>query len=212
VRSNAIRCALGALLVGAVVVPGVGASPQSDFNAVIKDYTSDRNVTPCLFSQAQLESARSQLGVDANAYSPGLGAAISREIKRFKDGGCTAKRVAAARGGDVRIVKIKSKGAARSETVTLRNYSKKTVNLRGYVLRDAADHAIKFKKTTLKSKRSLVVVTGCRKGTKKAVRKGTRYYACRSTEFWDDAGDIVELVSPKGGLLSRKSYGTPPAV
>jgi hypothetical protein len=211
VRWNAIRCALGALLVGAVVVPGVGASPASDFNAVIKDFTSDQKITPCLFTQAQLESARSQLGADVNAYSPGLSAAISREIQRWKDGGCTAKRVVAAQGADVRIVKVKAKGPARTESVTLRNYSRKTVNLRGYVLRDAGDHAIKFKKTTLKAKRSLVVVTGCRKGSKKAVRKGTRYYACRTKEVWDDAGDVVQLVSPKGGLLSQKSYGTPPA-
>ncbi len=210
-RGNAIRCALGALLVGVVVAPGVFASPQSDFNAVIKDFLADQKVTPCLFTQAQLESARAQLGADANAYSPGLSAAIGQEIKRWKDGGCTAKRVVAAQGADVRIVKVKSKGAARTESVTLRNYSKKNVNLRGYVLRDAADHAIKFKKTTLKSKRSLVVVTGCRKGSKKALRKGTRYYGCRSKEFWDDAGDIVQLVSPKGGVLSQKAYGTPPA-
>jgi hypothetical protein len=188
----------------------VGASPASDFSAVIKDYTSDQKITPCLFTQAQLESARSQLGADANAYSPGLSAAIGREIQRWKDGGCTAKRVAAAQGGDLRIVKIKAAGAARSEYVTLRNYSRKAVNLRGYVLRDAGDHAIKFKKTTLKGKRSLVVVTGCRKGAKKAVRKGARYYACRTKEIWDDAGDVAQLVSPKGGLLSQKSYGTPP--
>ena len=210
-RSTAIRCALAALLAGAVVVPGVGASPASDFNAIVKDYTSGNNITPCLFSQAQLESARAQLGPDANAYTPGLSVAINREVKRWKDGDCSRKRVAAAKGSDVRIVKVTSKGGVRKESVTLRNYGSKTISLKGYVLRDAADHAIKFKKTTIKPKRSVVVVTGCRKGSKKAVRKGTRYYACRSTEFWDDAGDIVELVNAKGGLLSTKTYGTPPA-
>ena len=210
-RTTAIRCALVALLAGVVVAPGVLASPASDFNAIVKDFTSGRNITPCLFTLAQLEAARTQLGPDANAYAPGLGVAISREIKRWKDGDCTAKKVAAAKGADVRIVKIKSKGGVRSESVTLRNYSSKAVNLRNYVLRDAGDHLIKFKKTSLKAKRSVVVVTGCRKGSKKAVRKGTRYYACRSTEFWDDAGDVVELVNAKGGLLSRKAYGTPPA-
>jgi hypothetical protein len=198
-------------MLAAVVAPGAGASPASDFAAVIKDYRSDRDITPCLFTQAQLESARTQLGPDANAYVPGLGVEIGREVKRWKDGDCSPKRVAAARGPDVRIVKIASKGAARKESVTLRNYGSKTVNLRGYVLRDAGDHAIKFKKTTIKPKRSLVVVTGCRKGARKAVRKGTRYYACRSKEVWDDAGDVVQLVNAKGGLLSQKTYGTPPA-
>ncbi len=187
------------------------ASPASDFAAIVKDYTSGQNITPCLFSLAQLERARAQLGPDSNAYSPGLSAAIGREVKRWKDGGCTAKKVAAAKGADVRITKVKAKGAAKTESVTLRNYSSKTVNLRGYVLRDAGDHLIKFKKTTLKPKRSVVVITGCRKGSKKALRKGTRYYACRSKEIWDDAGDIVELVNAKGGLLSTKKYGTTPA-
>lgn len=210
-RWNAIRCALAALLVAVVVAPGVGASPASDFSAIVKDFTSGNNITPCLFTQAQLESARAQLGPDANAYAPGLGVAISREIKRWRDGDCSAKRVAAAKGADVRIVKVTAKGGATKESVTLRNYGSKTVSLKGYVLRDAGDHAIKFIKTTIKPKRSVVVVTGCRKGSKKAVRKGTRYYACRSTAFWDDAGDVVELVNGKGGLLSTKTYGTPPA-
>jgi len=208
---TAIRCALLALLVGAIAVPGAGASPAADFNAIVKDFTSGRDITPCLFTQAQLEAARAQLGPDANAYAPGLGDEINREIKRWKDGACTPRRVAAARGADVRITKIKSKGGARSESVTLRNYGSKIVSLKGFVLRDASDHAIKFIKTTIKPKRSVVVVTGCRRGSKKALRKGTRYYACRKTAFWDDAGDVVELVNAKGGLLSRKTYGTPPA-
>ncbi len=210
-RWKATRCALVALAVGVVVVPVVGASPASDFAAIIKDYTGDRDVTPCLFTQAQLERARAELGADANAYSPGLFTEIGNEIKRWKDGGCTAKRVAAARGADVRITKVKAKGAAAKEYVTVRNYSRKAVSLRGYMLRDAGDHVIKLRKTSLKSKRSLTIVTGCRKGSKKPVRKGTRYYACRSKELWDDAGDVVELVNAKGGLLSLKTYGTPPA-
>lgn len=211
VRWNVIRGALVALLVAVVAVPGVAASPTADLNAIVKDFTSGRNITACLFTQAQLEAARAQLGPDANAYAPGLGEAISREIKRWKDGDCSRKRIAAAKGSDVRIVKVASKGGARSESVTLRNYGSKTVSLKGYLLRDAGDHAIKFIKTTIKPRRSVVVVTGCRKGSKKAVRKGTRYYACRSKEFWDDAGDIIELVNAKGGLLSMKTYGTPPA-
>lgn len=210
-RWYAIRCALVALLVGAVVVPGVGASPAADFNAIVTDFTRDQKITPCLFTLAQLESARAQLGPDANAYAPGLSVAINREIKRWNDGDCSSKRIAAAKGADVRIVKVTSKGGVRSESVTLRNYGAKTVSLKGYLLRDAADHTIKFIKTTIKPKRSVVVVTGCRKGSKKAVRKGTRYYACRSKEFWDDAGDVVELLNAKGGLLSTKTYGTAPS-
>jgi hypothetical protein len=208
VRWNGLRFALGALLIGAVLAPGAGASPASDFAAILKDYSRHQDITSCLFTQAQLESARAQLSPDIKTYSPGLATEISREIKRWKDGDCKGKRPG---GVDVRIVKITSKGPAKRESVTLRNEAKKTVSLRSFVLSDASDHAIRFKKTTIKPGRSLIVVTGCRKGSKAAVRKGNRYYACRSTEFWDDAGDTVELVNAQGGLLSQKSYGTPPA-
>jgi hypothetical protein len=211
VRWNAIRGAVAALLLVVVVAPGAGASPAADFNSIVKDYTRDQKVTPCLFTQAQLEGARSQLGVDANAYSPGLSAAIGREIKRWKDGGCTAKKVAAAAGPKLRIVSVQPKGGARAESVTIRNLSGKTVNLRGFALRDAGDHTLKFRSTKLKRGARLHAVTGCRKGSKKAERHGTRYYFCRSKQVWDDAGDTVELLGRGGGLLSRRTYGTPPA-
>ena len=99
----------------------------------------------------------------------------------------------------------------RKESVTLKNFGSKAVSLRRYALRDAAGHVIRFKKTTLKAGRSLVVVTGCRKGSRTALRKGLRYYGCRKTQFWDDAGDVVELVNAKGTLQSRKRYGVAPA-
>ena len=176
---------------------------------MFKDYAGDRDVTSCLFAVSQLENAKSQITPDVNAYSPGFRAEVDRELQRWRDGGCKGKQVA---GSALKIVKVAPKGGVRKEYVTIRNTGRKAIKLRGYNLRDAADHKIAFKKTTLKAGRSLRVITGCRKGSpKRAVRKGARYYACRKTEFWDDAGDIVELVSPKGGLLSRKAYGTPPA-
>jgi hypothetical protein len=93
----------------------------------------------------------------------------------------------------------------------LRNYGSKAVNLKGYVLRDASDHTIRLGKTTLKKRARLRVFTGCRTGHRSAFRKGSRYYACRTKEFWDDAGDVVELDGPTGGLLARRAYGTPSA-
>ena len=108
-------------------------------------------------------------------------------------------------------MKVQFTGGPRAESVTIRNRSRKSVNLRGYSLRDAGDHTLKFRPTKLAPGRSLRVVTGCRTGTRKAVRRGSRYYVCRSREIWDDAGDVVELLGPGGGLLSVKTYGTPPA-
>jgi hypothetical protein len=39
------------------------------------------------------------------------------------------------------------------------------------------------------------------------VLRGARYYACRKTEIWDDAADVVDLLSRGGGLLAQKTYG-----
>jgi hypothetical protein len=205
-RTVLLRGAFVALLAGAAIAPAASASPASDTAAVIKDFGGDGDITACRFTIGQLENARGQLGADLNAYSPGLRVEINREISRWKDGGCKRKAGAV----DVRIVKVKAKGGARTESVTLKNFGAKAVNLRRYALRDAAGHAIRFKKTTLKAGRSLVVVTGCRKGSKRALRKGSRYYGCRKTQFWDDAGDTVELLNAKGVLQSRSQYGTPP--
>ena len=152
---------------------------------------------------SQLQNALSQITPDVNAYSPGFRTEVDREIARWRAGGC-ATAAAKPAGSTLRIVKVQPKGGAKRESVTIKNTGRKAIKLKGYVLRDAADHKIKFMKTTLKAGRSLRVVTGCRKGSKRAVRKGTRYYACRTKQFWDDEGDVVELVNPKGGLLSRK--------
>lgn len=202
-----VRCALAALLAAIVLVPVAGASPASDSAAVLKDYGHDRKITKCRFARSQLENARDQITPDVDTYAPGFRTAVNREIKRWKDGGCKKERGAV----DVRIVKIHAAGGVRAESVTLRNYGSKSVNLRRYVLRDASDHTIRFRATALKKGRQLRVVTGCRSGHRSASRKGSSYYACRTKEFWDDAGDVVELDGASGGLLSRKKYGTPPA-
>jgi hypothetical protein len=209
---STIQLVLAAVLVvAAVLAPSAVGSPEADLASVSNDYSRDEKVTPCRFTQAQLESARSQISADVETYAKGLRPAVTREIKRWKDGGCTAKKVAAAAGAKVRIVSVQPKGGARAESVTIRNLSGKTVNLRGFALRDAGDHTLKLRTTKLKRGARLTLVTGCRKGSKKAGRRGSRYYFCRSKQVWDDAGDTVELLGRGGGLLSSRTYGTPPA-
>jgi len=201
------RAAVAAALLATVLVPAAGASPASDLSAVIKDYGSDADIASCRFTLGQLESARSALGSDINTYAPGLKVEINREITRWKDGGCKNK---AGAPSDVRIVKIQYKGGVKKESVTLKNFGRKAINLRGYVLSDYAKHKIKFKKTSIKAGRTLRVVTGCGKGHKKAYRKGSTYYGCRTKQFWENGGDIAGLFTSGGTLVSIKSYGTPP--
>jgi hypothetical protein len=202
VRRGQGQIALVVVLCAALLAPVAAGSPRSDAAAVVKDYTGDANIASCRFTRDQLENALAQIGPDAATYSAGFSGEVTREIKRWADGACAGKR----RGAALRIVKVSAKGGARTESVTIKNTGKKAVDLRRYVLRDSSDHTIRFKKTKLKGRRTLRVVTGCRKGQRAAVRRGSRYYACRKSEFWDDGGDVVELVTPQGGLLSRKGY------
>ena len=199
-----IQLAFATLLVAAAVLaPSAAASPTADLAAMIRDHARDNKLTPCRFTRNQINNARTQISGDIDAYGKGIRTALNRELKRWADGKCRGKRG----GAKLQISKVRGTGAAGKEYVTIRNLAGKTVNLRNYALRDAGDHVLKFRSTKLKRGARLKVITGCRSGHKQAVRRGSSYYACRSVEVWDDAGDLVELLGPGGGLLSRKQYG-----
>ena len=195
---------LATALSALVLIPGAATGASTDFEAVLRDYQPDENITSCRFTRKQLEAVLAKVPSDSTVYAPGFKTELKREIAAWKKGRCRA----AARS-KLQIVKIKPEGDAAQESVTIRNRGRKAVNLRNYVLRDSAGHAIRFGKTKLKGRRQLIVITGCRPRARKASRKGSRYYACRQTEFWDDGGDVVELVNSVGSLLSTKSFGTP---
>jgi len=197
------------LLATAVLAPSASATPAADLTAMIRDHVRDDKLTPCRFTKNQLNGARTQISADIDTYGKGIRTAINRELKRWRDGRCKGKRG----GAKLQISKVRGAGAAGKEYVTIRNLAGKTVNLRNYALRDSTDHVLKFRSTKLKRGAKLKVITGCRSGHRTAIRRGSSYYACRSVEVWDDAGDLVELLGPGGGLLSRKQYGTiaPPA-
>ena len=198
------QVAVAAALLTGALAPTAAGSPAGDLKSVLRDYSPDERITPCRFTRGQLESARSQISEDIETYSKGIRPAIVREVKRWRDGGCKGKGAAASR---LRIVSIKAAGGPAKEYVTIKNIGRKTVNLRGFALRDAGDHTVKFRTGKLRAGRTLRVVTGCRKGHRSPVRRGARYYACRKAEVWDDAADVVELLGRGGGLLAQKTYG-----
>lgn len=199
-----LKLASIAVLVAAVLAPSAAGSPAGDLKSVLQDHSRDQKITPCRFTKGQLESARTQVSDDIETYATGIRGAIGREIKRWRDGGCMGRGASSSK---LRIVSIKASGGPRKESVTIKNIGRKAISLRGYALRDAGDHTLKFRSTKLRAGRALQVITGCRKGHKSAVRRGSRYYACRKTEVWDDAGDTVELLGRGGGLLATKTYG-----
>jgi hypothetical protein len=197
-----LKLAFVAVLAAAVLAPAAAdGSAAADLAAMTRDYTRGQRITPCRFTKHQLEGARSKIGQDIASYAAGIDVAIAREIKRWKNGGCAGRHPVR-----VRIVAVAPQGAAGAESVTIKNIGSKTVSLRGYALRDADDHTLRFGATKLKKGRKLRVVTGCHRGHSSAVRRDSRYYACRATAFWDDTGDVVQLLGPGGGLLSQKRY------
>ena len=190
------------MLLAAVLAPSASGSPAADAAAIGADFGRDGKLTPCRFTVAQLKAARSQISGDLDAYARGLRPAISAELKRWKNHKCRGKSAV----GTLKIVRIKAQGGATEESVTIKNVSTKAIELRGYALRDGGDHTLKFTNTKLNARRTLKVVTGCREGQKRAVRRGAGYYSCRQNEIWDDAGDTVELLGRGGGLLAKKTY------
>jgi hypothetical protein len=197
------KLAITVVLSAAVLAPAAAGSPAGDLKSVLQDYSRDDKITPCRFTQRQLESVRGQISPDIETYAKGIRPALNREIRRWKAGGCKGKGPNATK---LRIVAVKATGGPAKESVTIKNTGRKAISLRGFALRDAADHTLKFRATKLNAGRRLQVVTGCRKGHRSAVRRGSRYYACRSKEVWDDAGDTVELLGRGGGLVSKKTY------
>ncbi|HEX4362993.1 MAG TPA: lamin tail domain-containing protein [Solirubrobacteraceae bacterium] len=200
--SSLRRMVVAALLFAVVLVPVAAASPSADLDSVVRDYTRHERITPCRFTKAQLEGVRNQASSDVDTYAHGFAAALRAALKHWTAGDCRGKRD----GAKLTIVLVHAKGAAGAESITIKNLARRAVNLRGYALRDRGDHTLKFRAVTLVGGDTLRVVTGCRSGHRGVLRLGLSYYACRSKQIWDDAGDLVELLGPGGGLLSKREY------
>jgi len=192
--------ALAALACAALLAPAAGASPASDLAAVLKDFQSDRDIKACLFTKKQLEGVKRQVAADADAYAPEFKTEINREIGRWNRGECSGK----ALSGSLRIVTAKGKGSARRESVTLKNVGSRRINVRGYALRNRAGKKIRLKSSRLAKGRTLRVITGCAKGKRRPSRKGSRYYACKTKQHWNDKRDVAELLRPGGKVVARK--------
>jgi hypothetical protein len=196
------KLAVAVLLMAAVLVPSAAASPSADLTTMLVDLGRDQKLTACRFTTTQLKNAQQQITGDVDAYAKGIRPAIKAELKRWADHKCKNKRGYAK----LKIVKVSPAGEAGDESITIKNIGKQAANLRNYALRDRDDHVLRLRKTKLKAGSSLRVVTGCRSGSKRAGRSGSRYYVCKTVQVWDDAGDLVELLGPGGGLISKQQY------
>jgi len=60
-----------------------------NFSDVYADYQPDNQVTPCLFTKAQLQSAKQQAQSFGDAVYGGFVGELDQEIRRWDSGGCT---------------------------------------------------------------------------------------------------------------------------
>lgn len=180
------------------------ADADGDFRAVVTDYRDHNgDVTACKFTRVQLVHARDRADADpfvAN-YVPEFGVEVRREIQRYDSGGCLS--VSPQRG--LAISRIRPR---KRESITIRNTGALTARLKGVTLRDRSGNRLKLGNGTLKAGRLLRVFTGCARKRRKAVRRGSRLYACRTGTVWNDKGDVVKLVNSLGSVVAQRGYGT----
>ena len=204
------------LVVLLACAPAASAAPADDYRAVAADFQGDGDVTACRFTRSQLVNAAGVAGSvqDFDSYAPGFRAEVAREIARHDSGGCSG--VTTAPGSErarsplrrVRITRIQPKGR-RAESVTIRNSGSGTLNLGRATLRDRRGNRVRIPGgTKLRGGRSLRVITGCARGQKRPVRRGSRLFACRRSPVWDDRGDVVKVVDTRGRVVAQRGYGT----
>jgi Lamin Tail Domain len=190
---------------GVVPDPGGGSqNPTGDYKAVFDDWAADGRITPCKFTRQQLVSALNVASQtpDIDAYAPGFREAVRQEIARIDRGECGSTAAATK----LAITRIRAK-KGKKEFVTIKNVGSTAVALRSLRLRDKQRSRIRLPRFALRRGRSLRVVTGCFKKSKKPRRRGNRFYACKRKAIWGNKGDVVKIVNSRGTVLAQRGYG-----
>jgi len=73
----------------AAILMFAGVASADDFSDVHADYQPDNQVTPCLFTKAQLQSAKQQAQAYGDTTYSGFIGELDQEIARWDSGGCT---------------------------------------------------------------------------------------------------------------------------
>src|SRR3954452_17206200 len=109
------------------------ASQQSDFDDVYGDWRPDLVISPCRWSQAQLENAYAVANSNPDfQYETRFTDDVQKEIGRWKSGGCagvvplTARQKSPLFGA--KIVAVKARGGAGREIVKIHNGTQKTLS------------------------------------------------------------------------------------
>jgi hypothetical protein len=191
-----------------------GASPQSDFDAVYGDWKSDLVITPCRWTQAQLQNAYNIANSNPDfQYETRFSGAVQAEIGRWRKGGCAGVAPFSVRQASplfgARIVKVSGKGGAAKEVVQVRNSGARALAFRSASLRNLRGSKAVFPAGFRLAKgRSVVVHVGCAKGKRKASFTAQTVWLCRRAQLFGDRGDVARLADAKGVVVTQRGFGT----
>ena len=107
------------------------ADPAEDYAAVHHDWEKDGQITPCYWTQAQLENAREIANDNPDDTYNGFPERVDEEIARWRNGGCAPRP---------KIVGVK----AKRERVLIRNVGATPARVGGLRLRDRQRNTIRL--------------------------------------------------------------------
>ena len=191
------------------------ANPQSDFNAVYGDWKADHVVTPCAWTQVQLQNAYNVATQSPDfQYSTDFTDDVHREIQRWKSGGCngtsTLKTQKKSPLFGAHITKVSGRGGPAREFVKIKNRGKKAVSFRKARLLNGkrGRGAVFPSRFKLRRGKTALVTVGCAPGRRHAYFKGTKVWLCRRTQLFRDRGDVARLADAKGVIVSQRGFGS----
>jgi hypothetical protein len=202
------------VLLGVFVAAPALASPQSDFNAVYGDWKKDSVITPCAWSQSQLQNAYNVARSNPDfQYETGFVNDTQREINRWKTGGCAGIQPLSVRRKSplygVKIVAVRGRGGAAKELVKIRNTTRRTKSFRKASLTDIKGAGFYFpSRFKLAKGRTATVHVGCASGKRRSTFTKRAVWLCSRRGIFRDKGDLARLADAKLLVVSQRGFGS----
>lgn len=203
-----VAIVLGLVLAAVAAPAGALAAPEDDFAAVYADWQADGRITPCHFTEAQLESAYAHAQTNPDLAYSEFPSAVEREIVRWRAGRCASVQPEPSPLRGVRIVRVSGRGGAARERVVLRNAGRRAVRLGRARIASSGGGSVRLPRgIRLAPRASLTVHVGCASGRRRpSVRRG-HAYACARRALFADRGDVATLLDARGIAVSRRAFG-----
>src|SRR5688572_9690980 len=121
------------LIVLLVVAPFALAAPADDYATIHNDWEQDGRITPCHWTQVQLQNAREIANDNPDDSYNGFPERVDEEIARWRSGGCVPR---------ARIVGVR----AKRERVLISNTGGTPATVGGMRLRDRQRNTIRLRR------------------------------------------------------------------